>query len=312
VCIALEELHSPLSVTLTLPNENFALDITQKHLFAGYKPLIIGIMLPSGNAHEAIEKADRICLNFHHNSFLMNGRWSGFATDKNAVARLILKRIYEKPLGHDRVLFYEGVFGAHSFIHPWHQFINRLRDRMKRNAAGNVDLPGNLHDMVRIAYAVPRIIPLITLGEGGKMNMFPTDLHGPVSRQFYVSSLRINGKANAQVERLKRIVLSYMDVNAFKQVYGLGKNHMQDLLASERFNCAPHRSKIYGLPLPLQATGYRELNEIGSFDAGIHRIHFYEQAYEEKIRDGFTLAHIHQYYAQWRLDRGLPTNMLLR
>jgi flavin reductase (DIM6/NTAB) family NADH-FMN oxidoreductase RutF len=242
----------------------------------------------------------------------MNSRWEGFSTDKNAVARLILKRIYEKLLGNNRVLFYEGVYGRHSFISLWHQFIHAQREKLRRNTAGNVDLPGNLHDMVRIAYAIPRVIPLITLGDSSSINMFPTDLHGAVSPGFYVSSLRIGGKANAQVDRLKKLVLSYMDVSAFRQVYALGKNHMQELRDPGSFRCASHRSKTYGLPLPLHATAYRELRETGSFDAGIHRIHFYEQEHEERLNDRHTLAHIHQYYAQWRLNLGLPTNMLLR
>jgi hypothetical protein len=312
VCIALEDLCSPLCVTLTLPGKDFAADVTQQHLFLGYKPLIIGIIFPADKISEAVNRATQICLSFHQQPFVMNSRWAGFSTDKGAVARLMLKRIYEKHLGNYRVLFYEGVYGRHSFISPWHQFVNTQRDRLKRNTAGNVDLPGNLHDMVRIAYAVPRIVPLITVSGGGGMNMFPTDLHGPVSPRFYISSLRIGGKANAQVDRLKKLALSYMDVNAFRQVYALGKNHMQELREADLFSCSPRRSKVYDLPLPLHATGYRELCETGSFDAGIHRIHFYEQVHDEKLQDGHTLAHIHQYYAQWRLNLGMLTNMLLR
>ncbi|MBT1698977.1 hypothetical protein KK083_18935 [Fulvivirgaceae bacterium PWU4] len=312
VCVALEELSSPLAVTLTFSGEDHTLDVTQRHLFIGYKPLIIAVTLSSREPQQAFDRADTICLNFHHQPFVANSRWSGFVTDSKAVARLVLKRIYEKVLGEDRVLFYEGVQGRHSFISSWHQFVNRQREKIRPNPVGNVNLPGNLHDMVRIAYAVPRIIPLITLREGEKMNMFPTDLHGPVLSKFYISSLRLNGKANSQVDRLKRLALSYMDVQAFKDVYALGKNHMQELRERALFNCAPHVSKTYEIPLPREAIRYRELNQTGSFDAGIHRIHFYEQVHEEKLKEGLTLAHIHQYYAQWRLDHGMPTHLLLR
>lgn len=312
VCVALEELSSPLAVTLTFSGADHTLDVTQRHLFVGYKPLIIAITLPLQEPQQIFDRADTICLNFHQHPFTANNRWEGFVTDSKAVARLELKRIYEKVLGDDRVLFYEGVQGRHSFINFWHQFVNRQRERIRPNPVGNVNLPGNLHDMVRIAYAVPRIIPLITLCEGEKMNMFPTDLHGPVSPKFYISSLRLNGKANSQVDRLKKLALSYMDVQAFKDVYALGKNHMQELRERTLFNCASRVSKTYEIPLPREVIRYRELSQTGSFDAGIHRIHFYEQVYEEKLKEGLTLAHIHQYYAQWRLDHGMPTHMLLR
>jgi hypothetical protein len=103
-----------------------------------------------------------------------------------------------------------------------------------------------------------------------------------------------------------------MDVQAFRDVYAFGKNHMQELRDRTLFNCSSHVSKTYGIPLPKEVLRYRELKQTGSFDAGIHRIHFYEQVHEEKLKEGLTLAHIHQYYAQWRLDHGMPTHMLLR
>jgi hypothetical protein len=49
-----------------------------------------------------------------------------------------------------------------------------------------------------------------------------------------------------------------------------------------------------------------------SFDAGIHRIHVYENVHEEMVSQGKTLSHIHQFYAQWRYDRGIQTTWLLR
>ncbi|MEX2231750.1 MAG: hypothetical protein WD824_06305, partial [Cyclobacteriaceae bacterium] len=176
----------------------------------------------------------------------------------------------------------------------------------------NVRLPGNLYDQVRIAYAVPRKIALITVCDGNKMNMFPTDLHGPFGKKFYISSLRKGGKANLQVEQTRKLILSFMPVNEYRAVYALGKNHMKDMKDFDEFSILNEPSAILKLPIPSAALHYKELELIDSFDAGIHRIHFYKNVHNEKITNGLTLAHIHQYYAQWRIDHKLPVNMRLR
>jgi hypothetical protein len=183
---------------------------------------------------------------------------------------------------------------------------------MKRHRPGNVSLPGNLHDQVRIAYAVPRIIPLITVGKDKRMNVFPTDLHGPFSDQFYLSSLRKGGKANEQVEHFGKLALSTIEAREFELAYALGKNHMQDLKQIDHFEDFKGVSATFSIPLPDSVLSYRELTRRQSFDFGIHRIHLYENVFHKQVKNGLTLAHVHQYYLQWRMNNGLYTNMLLR
>jgi hypothetical protein len=313
VCVPLEDFQQPLRIFLTLSKNDFSLEVTASHVFLGYKPLIIAITLPSSeNALTVIRHEDYVCLNFSQHPFTRNYRWNGFFSNKLCVARLVLKKIREKEVDGNHVIFYEGHYGEHSFLNSWHQFVNRQRHRMRKDVSGNVGLNGNLYDQVRIAYAVPRIIPLITITDGHLLNMFPTDLHGPIGSEFYMSSLRKGGKANAQVEQHKKLALSRIDVADFKIAYLLGKNHMQDLRATSSFTSAKQSSRINNIPLPAAVLSYRELNQIESFDVGIHKIHLYENVHEESVHNGMTLSHIHQFYAQWRSDHNIPTNMRLR
>ena len=259
-----------------------------------------------------ISNDDKICLNFHQKAFSVNGKWKGFPTDKNCVARLILKRTNEKTMGNQLVVFYEGIDAWHAFIKPIHQLVNRQREKLSRQSADNINLHGKLHDMVRIAYSKPRIISLVTVGNTKMLNMFPTDLHGPIGEEFYASSLRTGGKANTQVEQFREIILSDVNAHDFRSVYSLGKNHMQDLKDADNFKCSSAISEKFKVPLPFSVIRYRELRQFESFDIGIHRIHFYKQVNEKKMTAAPTLAHIHQYYAQWRLAQRIPTDLLLR
>jgi hypothetical protein len=306
VCLRLEDLSQPLSVYLTIKNNSHVYEVTADHVFLGYKPLVLLISLND----PTIVTADTVCLNFVTGVFKPTTKWKGFLTADSCVARLIVRKIKTPFIG--KSFLFEGVYGEHRLLNSFYQLTNSLRERLRKRKAGNVGLPGNLYDQVRIAYAVPRIVSLITLGNENRMNMFPTDLHGSVDQKHYVGSLRIGGKATDQVEQEGKLVISFMPVKQYQFVYSLGKNHVQAMAPAKNFVLREGDSNLFRIPVPAGALKYIELKRIRSVDAGIHRIHLYEKVNEESLCDGKTLAHVHQFYAQWRLNHNLQTPMLLR
>jgi hypothetical protein len=304
VCLPLESLSEPLSIFLTSDESKLLLlDITSSHVFLGYKPLLIMIACES--------QLEKVCLSFVSGDYGSTKTWRGFPTSTKAVSRVVMKRIMTFT-EDKRYQLFEGEFGWHRMINPLYQLVARVRNAFRESNASNVALPGNLYDQVRIAYSIPRIIGVITLGDEESMNMFPTDLHGKVDDRHYFSSLRLGGKANQQVKKFRKIVLSFMNALEYRHVYALGKNHMQETRSKENFDLSPAVSQTFHLPLPRGAVSYIELRLLNSCEMGIHCIHVYEIVNEEKISEGRTLSHIHQFYAQWRIDHHQSTPMLLR
>ena len=309
-CLELEQLDSPLKVILTTRDKSVGKDVTTSHVFLGYKPLIIGLIT---NDKMWLQNDDGVCLSFVHGTYKADTIWKEFPSDSAAVARVMLKKIQSREFDSLLIYLFEASFAEHKLIGKFHQAVNNLRERFRIRSKDNVGLPGNLYEQVRIAYSIPRKISIITVGDVPLINMFPTDLHGPLGNSHYASSLRIGGNANAQVESLKRVVLSEVNASSYLEVYSMGKNHMMDLQHESRFMLHPRRSRIFNLPLPEWALRYREMMHIESFDHGIHRIHFYQVLHSEELENsGPTLAHIQQYYAQWRMDQGLRTTLNLR
>jgi hypothetical protein len=296
VCV--DNLQSPLAVFLVI--EDRRIEVTESHLFLGYKPLIIGLPVRSGDESiEMIRGQHQVTLHFEYSGIVL--------------AKLVLEKIGKKIVGDVNLFLYKGNHGTHHFLKNTHQWINRQREKWTVKPPNNVSLPGNLADQVRIAYSVPRIISIITTSNGKLLNMFPTDLHGPVGEKNYAGSLRLGGLANEQVEKYKRIVISKVKPSFYRDAYALGRNHMQPLQEHGMFNIYPERSAIFGFPLPLNVTQYAELEKADSFDEGIHRVHLYEVLNHQIVQPAQSvLTHIHQYYAQWRLDHQLNTQMLLR
>lgn len=311
-CLRLEQMTEPLKVILSIKGNMFTTDVTDSHLFLGYKPLIIGFYKSEHDGMHLFDDGE-VCLSFVRQNFSSNSIWKGFPTDSAAVARLILKNKIEVDVNGRHVCLYEGCNGVHTFISPIHQAANIALEKFRNRQAGNISLNGNLFDQVRIAYAVPRKISIITVSNGSLINMFPTDLHGPIGSRFYAGSLRIGGRANEQVENLTKVVISDVDASVYQQTYALGKNHMNDLQDKDGFALHQKRSRTFNFPLPASALRYRELTRISSTDHGIHRIHFYQIVNDEVLLDSTsTLAHIQQYYAQWRIDHGLKTKLYFR
>lgn len=306
VCLTTPELQSALSVLLTTNDGGYNCDVSSTHLFLGYKPLIIGLSFRTDDHnHSLVKSQDFVQLSFRYQK-------SSNSTE-SAIGRLSLKKIEEKNFGEVMVIIYEGRHGEHSFLNAFHRWSNRQLEKRRKDNPNNVGLPGNLVDQVRIAYSIPRKISIITTSDGNSINQFPTDLHGAIEENFYAGSLRVGGLANEQVERYKQIVISEVESSSYKQAYALGKNHMRDLRSKNEFQLHPTPSEKFSFPLPESVISYRELKKIDSFDVGIHRIHFYEVINQRLVQTiKSPLTHIHQYYAQWRFDRGLQTPMLLR
>jgi Flavin reductase like domain len=145
----------------------------------------------------------------------------------------------------------------------------------------------------------------VSLGESDLFNIFPIDLDGHIGQHYFAFSLRLAGKAAAQVDKIKKIVLARIDLSSKRLAYQLGKNHMKEMKASFAFDFKRSYSRNYGFLLPSFSTNYIEMEVLQSVDCGIHRIYFCKIVHEESLRSNQPeLSLIHRYYAQWRIKKG--------
>jgi hypothetical protein len=313
VCLESEALHKSWRVFVTAGGITTPVEVTANHLFLGYKPVVMALCIPTGTAQtEWLQRYDEICIMLDSTARKPDTFWRGHSLSSAAVAKMILKKTRTLPLGETTVLFYEGSWGEHHFLSGFHQSINRTKKKLSNTNSGGITLDTNLADQVRIAYAIPRIISLVTLRDGDTMNMFPTDLHGPTGSGYYLSSLRHGGKACQQVLKSKTVALSDVRADWYRYVYDLGKNHMAQPVDPQQFKLAANSTQRFNLPLPEPVLHYRELTVTDYFDAGIHRIILYRIETDVSVAPGKRLSHLHQYAVQWRADHQLPTPMLLR
>ncbi len=292
VCTGVHGMQQPVKVLWK--HSSGPVDVTAQHVMLGYKPLLFGLPVSA----KLPVPEEKITLEF--------------GTGDQVIATLVLKRATTIEWKSQRLELYEGTHGEHYFLNRFHRLVNNWMEKMKPDQPGNVDLPGNLYDQVRIAYSLVRPISVVSVGDGQTFNLFPTDLHGAISEHVYADSLRRAGKACAQVEQFKKITVSTIDPLAYQRVYSLGKNHMRDLASISAFEVHAERSPVWGLPVPAYAVSCRDLQWMHSIDLGIHRIHFFDIIATRSFISGDILGHVHRYYAQWRKNHGLAADWLLR
>ena len=303
LCFAKESYTQPLHAYLV--NDGCIIkDITYQHLFVGYSPLIFAFP-----KNAVIELTETIRLMFSHKVLHENDIFS----EKDALAFINMNLVKEQVAGNNNISYFEGTHGEHHFLSMFHQFINSIYNRSYNKRPGNVFLPDNLYKQVQIAYAIPRIISLIAVSNNNLYNLFPTDLHGQVDEEHYIISLRIGGKACEQAEATGKLLISQMNCKAYKTVYALGKNHMQELSPKDNFPFSHSLSEKFQLLLPQDVISYKELTLINSFPHGIHKLLLFKIVWRQQIEpETATLAHIHNAYATWRYKNKFPGNYLLR
>ncbi|MFM6924522.1 MAG: hypothetical protein ACKOU7_03400 [Ferruginibacter sp.] len=300
LCFANDALTDKLHAYL-VQDQRIIRDITFKHLFVGYCPLVFAF------SHADLPNSIQVALS---NRVLQPNENLNI---KDALALLHLRLIKNQQLEDSKFQYYEGIQGNHHFQSAFHQYMGKIYNEWYNKKPGNVFLHNNLYKQVQAAYALPRHISLITVGNNDHFNLFPTDLHGQADENHYIISLRTGGMACRQVLATGKLLISEMQSDAYKVVYSLGKNHMQEMKTMEHFPFSRLFSEKYNLPVPNLAISCRELKLADSFIHGIHTILLFKIRNTRQLTAGNnTLMHIHNSYASWRYKNGFKGNYLMR
>ncbi len=304
LCFAKEKFEAPLHAYLLAGNRVMR-EITNAHVFAGYNPLVLVVPVA---ATEPVPQQDIIFM-LSSMSLVPNE----IPGKKDAIAKISLRLIRVQKAGETSLLYFEGTRGEHHFTNSLRRGLFGLSNRLFNRKKDNVFLHGDLYRQVQIAYALPREIALVTVSDGHHFNCFPTDLHGTINDDYYIDSLRHQGRACQQVLDNGKILLSSVDAGMYRTAYSLGKNHMKAPGRKEDFPFGDEISPRFGLPVPRGAIYCRELELTDHFTHGIHRMLLFKtRSAQSYLPLTGTLAHIHNLYASWRHKKGLPGNYLLR
>ena len=301
LCLNLNEFYKPLRMIVKNSADRETLDVTDHHLLNGYKPLIISFDEKIIDI-ETIDKGNSISVSFQVDL-------------NNKLAKLTLKLKEKINIESSSLLIFEGVSGKQNFNNYFRKILNNTKYRLTAKKKNNIYLAGNLYDQAKIGYSIPRKIYLVSVGSENRFNIFPTDLSGKIGKNYFIISLRKDGKANEQILKEGNCLVSVMAANCFQEVYDAGKNHMKETtdIKNIMVKLRNETSTRLNLPIPLGCLSYYELDSIKRIELGIHTLHFFKIINLANLSESNSiLAHIHRDYAEWRIRNSIETNYYFR
>lgn len=298
LCINKTNYEKPFSVYLVSPVNGEKSDISSAHFLLGYKPLLIGVKKNALQNFHTIVNETKFIVQFYFESELK--------------AEIKTVSINPKPEFENEILILKGTDSWHSFQSLLQKKISRANEFFSAKSPANIYLNPRLYNQVRIMYCIPRIIALAIVKQDNKYNVFPTDLHGRISKEIYMDSLRINHKACEQVLSCRHLVIAFMPAEMYQAVYSLGNRHHKDFCDEKEFNFGSEKSKLSGLRLPAGYNGYMELEVLQTQAEGIHNLFYLRILHEMPQHTSSVLAHIHSLAANWRERKKIPTSYLIR
>jgi hypothetical protein len=295
LCLSFDKFIQPFSLFM-LSGEK-AIDISDQHCMLGYKPVLIGLTMPSSIPFNS----DALNCSIQ----LRNGN--------QVIGSAKFEIEYKQTFTSSTYYVLKLKEGNHQLIASFYQNMNSLIENFRNKPKGNISIDKNSYRLLSMVYSVPRIIRLVTIGESELYNLFPTDLNGKIDDHHFSCSFRIDKLPSKEIVKLKRLVISDIHSGYYKEVYAMGKNHSRNLSLRENFPFSNFNSEKFDLPIPEYCIRYRELELMEFKDHSLHRIFFFKTFFEKELENSNDLlAHIHRFAAEWRLKNHIPSQYLVR
>jgi len=255
-------LHDPQDVVeVWLHGHGEPADVTPNNVVAALRPFTIGIMFENERLPSPVQQG--LKLQMQERS---GGRLLGV---------IHLRQASVIPLQqHSLCLFETPDFESYAAPAPslrLHDFLTRRRAAatLRRNPH-NFQMTHTDLGCSFVFYMCPRPVVLVTVGHGGKGNMFPMDLIGPTDSPWYTMALR---KTSPAVELMKgsgRMALASIPLSYRNVVYRLGRHHLQPSIDLSALPFRTTASPLWGLPVFEDALRLREVRVKEFHDVGSH------------------------------------------
>jgi hypothetical protein len=146
------------------------------------------------------------------------------------------------------------------------------------------------------AYSYPRKVRLISFLAGEHYNIFPMDLVGelPGEKKMFFG-LRHSNRSLGEIIKAGKLVASEVPATKKELIYQLGTHHGSTPRPIRELPFETKSSKIFGFPVPVFASSYKEIIITAHHDLGSHMLLCGEIDQEVKLTEEIfpSLYHIH-------------------
>jgi flavin reductase (DIM6/NTAB) family NADH-FMN oxidoreductase RutF len=275
-----------------------AIDVTRDHVPVSLRPLVLGLRLEDSAGELASPRLE-------FRDALANDR-SLASIDLTSVGRLPLSR------GHLRLFETSGCRNwCVTAPTRWTRYALAWQHARRAPARGDaLCMPASDLRCLNAYYISPRPVYLVSVAHGGRSNIFPMDLVGPVSSGDFLLALRATSPSIEVIESSRQIAMSGAPANQREAIYALGAHHHKKSVDVTTLPFEFEQSELFNLPvLPgmglVRELAVREVHRVGS------HVLFVTQVQREAGRTEHQLAHMSGMYAEHLAKQGRPVQAVV-
>lgn len=270
-------------------------DVTRRNVLAATRPLVVGIGLAGDVEPNAISQ-QRLALEFREGNAAQTLLGKLALTFVDAV-RLEGRELLCLFRTHNPVNYCQ----AKGIL--WRRYLDFAYSQWKNERGPHPPeirmVASELHALF-VFYICPRPVFLVSVGDGEAGSIFPMDLVGPVARRHLSLALHTTSKPLTLIERVRRIALCSVPVEAMPLAYRLGRNHHNESVDWASLPFPMRRSSCLGLPVPDFSLRVREMEVANVRQMGSHALLVCRILKDDLVTDGLQFFQAHGFYDKWR------------
>jgi len=175
---------------------------------------------------------------------------------------------------------------------------------LRRRSTSHIRLSTRAAQAMTASFICPRRVVLVSAVWGERSNMFPMNLLGSLSDDYFAFSLDSTRLAAPLVAGAGTVALSGIPVGRAEVAQQLGKNHKKESIAWSELPFATTPSTALGIPVPYFASRVIELQLETTRNLGSHTLFISRVVRDERRAAGEQFFMVHGIYQSWRLTHG--------
>jgi flavin reductase (DIM6/NTAB) family NADH-FMN oxidoreductase RutF len=279
-------------VTVWLHGAGDPVDVTRRHCQACALPftLCIGFKRGQGPSETQLRQ---LTLRFCENG-----------GDQRVLGEIGLHWVQTLESGDSEFFFFRSIKAVNHCLPKAQFWVQNLRHFYNDVRKGRrIRMSAAERHAMAVMFICPRPVSLLSVADERGVNIFPLNVMGDLSENFFAFCLK-EGKLPAQfVEKTGRIVLNSVPMAEAPIAFRLGPNHNVPTIDLGRLPFATRASRTFGIPVPVFAFRVRELEVEQIHRLGFHTFFLARVISDEQLAEVPEFCVAHGFYEDWRIRK---------
>jgi flavin reductase (DIM6/NTAB) family NADH-FMN oxidoreductase RutF len=183
----------------------------------------------------------------------------------------------------------------------WGHYLHQAYLRWRHRRTSHIRISARASHAMIVSFICPRPVVLVSAVSGDRSNIFPMNLLGRVSDDYFTFALDTTRLAAPLVASARSVALSTIPLEQSEVARQLGKNHKKESIQWNQLPFPTRPSTALGVPVPCFALRVIEMQIETIRNLGSHTFFVARIIQDERRGEGRQFFMVHGVYQSWRL-----------